>query len=294
MSQLNGIILKGIGGFYYIETAEGVYECKARGLFRKEGLSPVAGDRVLITVDDTGKGVIDEIGERKNLLIRPPVANLDRLLIVSSVAEPYPNILVLDKLIAIAEVKGIEPAIIFTKCDLANADELCRIYSNAGFTAVAVSTVTGDGGEQVRELLKGHICAFTGNSGVGKSSLLNMLYPDLQLATAQISQKLGRGRHTTRSVELYKIDENSYIADTPGFSSLDMQRYELIRKDDLQYAFREFKESIGKCRFTSCSHTAEPDCEIRRRLDCGEIEQSRYDSYVKLYEDVKNIPDWQK
>lgn len=290
--QYEGIITKGIGGFYYIEAAGEVYECKAKGIFRKEKITPVAGDRVIISVSQVGQNTIDEILERKNLLKRPPIANLDKLVIVASSCEPNPNTLVIDRLTVIAEHSGIEPIVVFTKTDLKNCDELLNIYRLAGIKCFCVNNKTGEGAERIKAEIDGCVCAFTGNTGVGKSSLLNVIEPSLSLSTGEISKKLGRGRHTTRHVELYKLGDG-YVADTPGFSSLDFESGELILKDELQYCFPEFKEYIGTCKFTSCAHVADKGCSIVEAVKRGEISSSRHDSYVALYNEVKDFKEWQ-
>ena len=291
--QYEGIIIKGIGGFYYIEAADGIYECKAKGKFRKEKITPVAGDRVIFSTHDNAQNTIDEILERKNVLTRPPVANIDKLFIVSSVCEPNPNTLIIDRLSVIAEHSGIEPIIVFTKTDLKPCGELESIYRLAGLKCYCVSCVSGDGIDKIKDEINGCTSAFTGNTGVGKSSLLNCIDPALIRSTGEISSKLGRGRHTTRHVELYKIG-SGYVADTPGFSSLDFISGELIMKDELQYCFPEFKEYIGSCRFTSCSHTGDKGCSICQAVNDGKISRSRHDSYKALYNEVKDIKEWQK
>ncbi len=296
-NNFSGIIIKGVGGFYYVEAAEKIYECKARGIFRKLNMTPVAGDRVNISIneEDTDKtAVINEVLQRKNVLIRPPVANLDQLIIVVSICDPAPNTLIIDNLIAIAEYKNIEPIIVITKCDLANTDEIYNIYNKTGFTTIIASSITGQGINEIKNIMSGKISAFTGNSGVGKSSLLNLINPDLNLETNDISKKLGRGRHTTRQVELYKINNGGYIADTPGFSSLDLEKCEIIHKDELQFTFREFAPFINKCKFTSCAHVKEKGCRIRQEVEKGNIQKTRYDSYVEMYNKVKDIKDWEK
>ena len=289
----NGIILKGIGGFYYVEAAGAVYECKARGVFRKKRITPLAGDRVQITVTDDGtENTVDEIFERKNFLKRPPVANIDSLIIVSSTVSPRPSTLVIDKLIAIAEYKGIEPVVVFTKTDLEPAEKLLDIYKLAGISCAMVSNKTGEGVEEVRSLLNGKISAFTGNSGVGKTSLLNALDPNLSLATGAISEKLGRGRHTTRQAELFKTC-GGYIVDTPGFSALDLEKEQVIKKDELAECFREFRPYLGQCRFTTCSHTCDKGCRIIKAVEDGEISRSRHDSYVEMYQAAKELKEWE-
>ncbi len=290
---IDGIILKGIGGFYYVETADGqIYECKARGIFRKEKITPLAGDRVVISTDANGKNSIDEIKERKNSFVRPPIANVDKLVIVSSVCEPKPNLLLTDRLTAVAIYKDVKPILVFTKDDLKSSDELVEIYRSVGFEAYAVSNENGSGIEPVREALKNSISVFTGNSGVGKSSLLNRIAPNLQLATGEISTKLGRGRHTTRQVELFKID-NGYIADTPGFSSLDFDTNDLIKKDELAFCFPEFEPYFGKCKFSTCVHINDKGCSITEAVSNGKIPSSRYESYRTMFNEVKDIKDWQ-
>lgn len=289
-----GYLLKGVGGFYYVEGEDGrIYECKARGIFRKRKMSPYAGDRVILTVEEDGTGTIEEIEPRKNQLIRPPVANIDQLFIVVSVREPSPSTLIIDKIIAAAENKGIEPVLVISKADLEDAGWLCEIYDKAGIPCIPISSVTGEGVEKVREMLCGKISAFTGNSGVGKSTLLNCVDPRLALETGEISQKLGRGRHTTRQVELLHLPGGGYVADTPGFSSMDLERYELVRKEDLPHCFREFAPYLGECRFTSCSHTCEKGCAVLEAVKEGKIASSRHESYVAMYQEVKDVKEWQ-
>jgi len=291
--ELNGFVRKGVGGFYYVEAGGTLYTCKARGKFRKERISPYAGDRVRITVEEDGTGAVEEILPRKNFLVRPPLANLDRLFVVSSVREPFPDSLVIDKTIAAAEIANIEPVLVLTKTDLQDGSDLKAVYDSAGLSCLVVSSATGEGVEAVRELLKGKISAFTGNSGVGKSSLLNALFPEFDLKTGEISQKLGRGRHTTREVELYQIGPDSYVADTPGFSTFDIERYQLTDKEQLVYGFREFAPYLGECRFTSCSHTCEKGCAVLRAVEEGKIAKSRHESYAAMYEEIKDVKAWQ-
>ncbi len=289
---LNGRIVKGIGGFYYVETAEGIFECKARGIFRKEKITPLVGDNVEITVDDNGKNSIDSITERKNFFNRPPISNVDNLVIVASTCEPRPNTIIIDRLTAVAIHKNVSPIIVFTKDDLHRAEEYVDIYSSTGIDTFVVSNTSGEGIDKVKEILCGGISVFTGNSGVGKSSLLNCMFPDFKLETGEISRKLGRGRHTTRHVELFKV-ENGYIADTPGFSSLDFETNDIIRKEELEDCFPEFSDYLGQCKFTSCSHINDKGCRIVQALNDGLINKSRHESYVTLYNEVKDIKDWQ-
>ncbi len=288
---LTGFIVKAISGFYYVETAEMLYECKARGAFRKKGMSPCTGDKVNISVSEDGKGTVEEILPRKNHLVRPPLSNLDRLFIVSSVAEPSPNTLIIDKITAVAVSKGIEPVIVFTKADLGDCTELMEIYKKSGITVLSFSITTGEGKEKILSLLEGKISAFTGNTGVGKSSLLNCLFPELAIATGEISKKLGRGRHTTRHSELYAV-HGGYVADTPGFSTVDIERYEVVEQEKIPYCFPEFADYLDECQFTSCSHTVEKGCAVLRALSEGVIAPSRHESYKAMYNEVKAIPKW--
>ncbi len=292
MNKLDGIIIKGIGGFYYVEAAGAVYECKARGAFRKSGIKPLAGDRVEISINDKAENTIDVIKERTSLMLRPPVANIDRLFIVASAKEPNPVMLIIDRLTAIAVSRGIEPIIVFTKSDLAPVDEYVDIYRNAGIRTIAVSSVNGEGVDEVKNELKNHISAFCGNSGVGKSTLLNAIDPSLALKTAEISDKLGRGRHTTRQSELFKV-EGGYVADTPGFSSLELEETEVILKDDLPFAFPEFEQYIGQCKFTSCFHVKDKGCRILEAVENGDIPRSRHESYCVMMEQAKEIKEWE-
>ena len=293
MAKLNGIIIKITGGFYYVEADACIYECKARGIFRKRGNSPLVGDYVLIDVpDDDSFCSIEEIKERKNSLIRPALANLDTLVIVSSVVEPNVNTYIIDKMICAAVDKGIEPVVVFSKTDLKSCDEYLEIYSKSGIKAIEYSSVTNKGLEEIKEVLSGKVSAFSGNTGVGKSTLLNALFPHLELKTGEISDKLGRGRHTTRTVELFKC-YGGYVADTPGFSTVDLDRYEIIKKDELQHCFPEFEQYIGDCKFTSCAHVCEKGCAVIQAVENGEISKSRHDNYVRMYNEVKDIKDWQ-
>lgn len=287
-----GIIIKATGGFYYVETAEKVYECKARGIFRKKANSPLVGDKVLITISENGYSTVDEIFERKNTIIRPPLANLDTLFIVSSMMSPSYNTLIIDKMVAVCEYKNIEPVVIFTKTDLKDSADVADIYRKAGIKTFEYSSLDNNGLDAIAAELKGKISAFTGNSGVGKSTLLNALFPSLMLETGDISSKLGRGRHTTRTVELFKT-EGGYVADTPGFSTLDIERYEIIKKDQLQYCFKEFDEYLGSCKFNSCAHVCENGCAVLEALKNGEISKSRHQSYVSMYNEVKDLKDWE-
>ncbi|MGN0172562.1 MAG: ribosome small subunit-dependent GTPase A [Acutalibacteraceae bacterium] len=290
---MTGLILQGIGGFYYVEAADGVYECRARGLLRRQGIKPIAGDRVYLSVSGEKTGTVEEILPRKNHLIRPPVANLDCLILVVSTTDPEPSLSVLDRMIAVAEHKGIEPVPVFSKADLKSPDEMETLYRRAGFTVFSVCNRQPDSVQPLKAYLRGKCCALAGNSGVGKSTLLNMLDASLLLEVGETSKKLGRGRHTTRSACLYPQQGGGYIADTPGFSSLDAQRLETIGKDELADCFREFQPFLGSCRFTSCSHTGEKGCRICEAVEQGTIARSRHESYVALYNEVKERREWE-
>ena len=291
MEKLTGLIVKAISGFYYIEAADTLYECKARGVFRKKGIAPAVGDKAEIAVWEDGTASIETILPRKNELIRPPLANLDQLFIVSSVSEPAPNLLMIDKITAVAVEKGIEPIVVFTKADLADVSELLHIYRSIGMTAFAYSIHSPQDKEQLCALLQGKVSAFTGNTGVGKSSLLNSLFPELAIETAEISRKLGRGRHTTRHSELYKVG-GGYVADTPGFSTVDIERYEVIRCEEIAMCFPEFRDYITRCMFSTCTHTVEKGCAVIEAVKNGVISDSRHNSYRAMYDEVKNIPEW--
>ncbi|MBQ4617127.1 MAG: ribosome small subunit-dependent GTPase A [Clostridia bacterium] len=291
--SLNGLILQGIGGFYYVEAADGVYECRARGSLRKLGVTPLAGDRVRITVGEDGTGVLEEVLPRKNSLIRPPVANLDALVLIISMTDPEPSLPMIDRMIAVAEHKGMEPILVFNKTDLCDAAELETLYREAGFSVLSVCAMQPQTIAPLATLLRGKVCAFAGNSGAGKSSVLNVLDPSLDLEVGETSKKLGRGRHTTRSARLYPQDDGGYIADTPGFSSIDAQRLEHIDKEELASCFREFVPFLDGCRFTSCSHTVEKGCRLREALDNGDIAPSRHESYVALYAEAKEWKAWE-
>ncbi|MFA5659568.1 MAG: ribosome small subunit-dependent GTPase A [Oscillospiraceae bacterium] len=292
MTLKSGVIVKSVGGLYMVQTPDGAFECKARGIFRNRDISPCCGDRVEIEFDASGS-VISKICERKNYIIRPPLSNLDQLVYVASITQPNPNLLLIDKFIAISEYKGIEPVLVITKIDLSIYEDILKIYRKTGITVFAVNNMTGEGTNTVLDMLKGKLSAFTGNTGVGKSTLLNNILPEAAIETGEISRKLGRGRHTTRHVELYRLDENSYVADTPGFSTFDTQKYDTIFKEDLALCFREFSDYSGKCKYQDCSHTKEKGCAVIEAVLSGEIPKSRHDSYVQMYEEAKLIKEWE-
>ncbi len=293
MSEKNtGRILRSISGFYDVQTPAGVISCRARGILRKEGCSPLTGDMVQITVEK-GKGMVEAVLPRKNHFIRPAVANMDALVVFAANVNPVTEPFLIDRVAAIAGDQGVPVYLCINKCDLDPAVDLERIYRHAGFPVILASAETGEGVEKLRKLLQGKLTAFTGNSGVGKSSMLNRLCPELALPTGEVSEKLGRGRHTTRHVELYCLSENTYVADTPGFSSFDTDQMEMILKENLQYAFPDFGPCIGKCQFHDCSHRKEPGCAVTQAVKSGEIEPTRYDSYLRLYEKASQVKLWE-
>lgn len=287
----NGLILESLGGLYTVETEEGHVSCKARGVFRKDSFSPCAGDRCV--VED---GVITKIEERRNSIIRPPLANLDLMIFVISTCEPAPNLTLLDKFIAVCEYKGIEPMIAVTKMDLKENGMIADIYGRIGIPVVMCDYSSEESTENavktIRQAIEGKICAFTGNTGAGKSTLLNHIAPELEIETAEISRKLGRGRHTTRVSRLYKLC-GGYIADTPGFSSFETIQYAVITKDKLKYCFREFEEYEGKCRFMDCMHVKEKGCTVLDAVANGDIAKTRHESYCEMFEEAKNIKEWE-
>ncbi len=284
--------MRSLSGFYDVQTPAGLINCRARGILRKEGNSPLTGDLVQIAVE-RGKGMVESILPRKNSFVRPAVANVDALVVFAANVNPITEPFLIDRVAAIAGDQEVPVYLCVNKCDLDPALDLVRIYEKAGFPVICTSAETGDGVEALRQLLQGKLTAFTGNSGVGKSSILNRLCPELALPTGEVSEKLGRGRHTTRHVELYSLGEDTYVADTPGFSSFDTDQMDVILKENLQYAFPDFGKYIGQCRFDDCSHRKEPGCAVRAALEAGEIEPTRYDSYLRLYEKASQINLWE-
>ncbi|MBR6243144.1 MAG: ribosome small subunit-dependent GTPase A [Ruminococcus sp.] len=282
------LITKCVGGLYTVESPDGIYECKARGIFRNKGISPCAGDHVEIK-----DGVISEILPRKNHLIRPPLANLDQLIFIVSTCSPAPNYLILDKFIAIAEYKGITPAVVITKTDIGDSTPVKEIYSRIGIKVLEADYSDESSIEAVRELLRGKVSALTGNSGAGKSTLLNAVDPTLDIPTAEISRKLGRGKHTTRHAQLYKLSDGGYIADTPGFSTFETNRYDIIRKEELAGCFREFREYTDNCLFRDCGHICEKGCAVVEAVKSGDISESRHESYKAMYEEAKQLKEWE-
>ena len=282
--MIDGIIIKALSGFYYVTTEEGIIECRARGRFRLDGSSPLVGDKVSCSLDSNGKGRIDKVYDRKNWFIRPAVANIDTLVFIAANTNPITDPFLVDRISVIAAEAGCELVVCINKTDIDPGDKLYEIFTMAGFSVVRTSAESGEGMEELRALLDGKVCAFTGNSGVGKSSILNVLLPDAEIKTGEVSEKLGRGRHTTRHVELYDLGNCTYIADTPGFASLDVAMTCTIMKENLQYDFIDFDPYIGSCRFNDCAHLKEPGCAVREAVEAGHISKSRYISYKRLYE----------
>ena len=292
VEKVTGRIIRSISGFYDVQTAKGLISCRARGILRKEGNSPLTGDMVEITVE-RGKGMVERILPRKNSFVRPAVANMDALVVFAANVNPVTEPFLIDRVAAIAGDQEVPVILCVNKCDLDPALDLVRIYEHAGFTVISTSAETGEGVSELMEAIRGKLVAFTGNSGVGKSSILNRLCPQLELPTGEVSEKLGRGRHTTRHVELYSLGEDTLVADTPGFSSFDTDQMDVILKENLQYAFPDFAKHIGACQFRDCSHRKEPGCAVTGALAAGEIEPTRYDSYLRLYDKASQVKVWE-
>ena len=287
-----GRIIKLTGGFYYVDDGDKTLECRARGLFRKENIKPCVGDIAKVEQIDDKSGYLMEILPRKNVLVRPPVANIDRIILVLSTADPAPNLLIVDKLLAVAEHKEIDVAVVITKRDLADATYLSEIYQKAGYETRVVNGLADSMGE-ITPLIEGRLCVLTGNTGAGKSTLLNAIDPSLSLQTREISQKLGRGKHTTRTTEIFELCGGK-IADTPGFSCIETIQLDRIKKDRLEWCFREFSPYIGSCRYNGCSHTKEKGCAVLEALEKGAIGRSRHESYLAMYDEAKSLNDWEE
>ena len=292
MNKLTGRIIRSLSGFYEVQTQSGTVTCRGRGSLRRGNESPLTGDMVEISVEK-GKGMVERILPRKNRFIRPAVANIDALVIFAANTNPVTEPFLIDRVAAIAGDREVSVILCVNKCDLEPAVDLIRIYKNAGFQVIRASAETGEGVEELRQLIKGKLVAFTGNSGVGKSSMLNRLCPELALATGEVSEKLGRGRHTTRHVELYDLGDDTFVADTPGFSSFDTDQMEVLLKENLQYACPDFEAYLGSCQFHDCTHRKEPGCAVRQAMEEGKIEKTRYDSYLRLYEKASQIKQWE-
>ena len=291
-NRKTGRIVRSLSGFYDVQTEDGIVTCRGRGHLRRGPDIPLTGDMVEITVEK-GRGMVEKILPRKNCFVRPAVANVDILVVFAANVNPVTEPFLIDRVPAIAGDQGVETCICVNKCDLDPGLDLASIYRHAGFTVIQTSAETGAGVEELRQLLKGKLAAFTGNSGVGKSSVLNRLCPELKLPTGEVSEKLGRGRHTTRHVELYALGDDILVADTPGFSSFDTDQMEVILKENLQYAFPDFGDFLGHCQFRDCTHRKEPGCAVTAAVASGDIEKTRYDSYLRLYEKASQIKEWE-
>lgn len=289
-----GRIKKALSGFYYVETDGEILQCRARGRFRREGLSPLVGDWVEIRELGNGDGIVEAVKPRKNAFLRPSVANVDQIVVIASEALPKTDPYLIDRLSAIAALKSCGVVVALNKCDLDSADSLYHIYRAAGFPTVRVSAETGEGLEELKPLISGKLSAFTGNSGVGKSSILNALDPEFHLQVGEISAALGRGRHTTRHIELYHLDCGADVVDSPGFASFDTDELDLELKHRLPETFPDFAPYLGGCRFVGCSHTKEKGCAVLEALKNGQIQKSRHDSYLRLYEELKPLKEWEK
>ena len=290
---MEGVIQKALSGFYYVDVDGETITCRARGKFRHEKQTPLVGDRVTVRLLSDGVGSVETILPRKNEFQRPAVANIDLLVVVCSGAIPVTDPFLIDRVVTMAERRGCESVICFNKWDLEQPQALYETYRDAGFPTLRVSAETGEGVEALSQLIAGKVCAFTGNSGVGKSSILNVLEPGFELQVGQVSQKLGRGRHTTRHVELFRLKNGAVVADTPGFSSFEEEGTG-CPPEELQYAFREFAPYLDQCRFPDCAHVKEKGCAVLEALSSGRIAQSRHDSYVRLYQQARLVPEWQR
>lgn len=289
-----GRIEKALSGFYYVHTESGILRCRARGKFRRLGISPLVGDFAEVTDLGGGEGVVDEILPRKNAFARPAAANIDQLVIIASAAIPVTDPYLIDRISAIAALKGCKTLVVLNKCDLDPADALYAIYRDSAIPVLRVSAETGEGMEELRQAIAGKLNAFTGNSGVGKSSILNRLMPALRLPVGEVSQALGRGRHTTRHVELYALGGDTYVIDTPGFSSFDTEELSLELKEKLPETFPEFRPYLDGCRFVGCRHVKEKGCAVLEAVRRGKIPKARHESYVRLWNELKDLREWDK
>lgn len=291
--KTEGTIIRALSGFYYVKSEQGVVSCRAKGRFRRDGLTPLVGDRVVVEENDDGTGMVAEILPRRNAFARPAIANVDLLVMVVSEAIPVTEPYLADRVTVRCEKNGCGAGLVINKCDLASGDRLAAIYAATGYPVWRVSALTGEGIDLLRAGLRGKICCFTGNSGVGKSSVLNALDPRFSIPTAEVSQKLSRGRHTTRHVELFGLGDDTFIADTPGFASFGDETEEPIFPKELAGLFPEFAEYRDTCRFDDCTHRREPGCSVREAADEGRVHPSRYQSYLRLYEEASKLKKWE-
>ena len=289
-----GRIEKALSGFYYVNTGTETLQCRARGKFRREGVSPLVGDRVEVRELGGGEGFVEAIEERRNVFSRPAAANIDQLVILASAVIPVTEPYLIDRIASIAALKGCDVLLCLNKCDLDPAEGLYGIYSRSAIPVLRISAETGEGLDALRQAIAGKLNAFTGNSGVGKSSVLNALLPELHLPVGEVSKALGRGRHTTRHVELFPLGGGTYVIDTPGFSSFDTEEMDLELKEHLPETFPEFAPYVNDCRFTGCTHTKEKGCRVLQAVKDGDIPASRHRSYLRLFQELKNVQPWQK
>lgn len=287
------IVVASISGFYYIYYNKKIIECKAKGIFKKEKFEIVVGDYVDVEKKDD-LYLIYKVYDRKNYFIRPKISNIDNLFLVISTVDPTPKYIIIDKIIAVAENKGVDVHLIFTKIDLCDCEHINNIYKNIVKTIIIADYRNNLFVEDIKKICYNKVSAFCGNSGVGKSTLLNFLDKDLNLLTNDISKKLGRGKHTTTTVNLFKIENSGFIADTPGFSTIELSGENFIDKNELQFYFNEFKNFMEDCHFKNCTHIYEKDCNILKNVNLGNISSSRYNSYIDIYNSIKNIKDWNK
>ena len=291
-ASAEGRIIKAVRGLWYVETAEEILCCTARGRLRGTKETPLVGDRVRVLPLGNRKGSLEEVLPRQNAFVRPSVANVDALVILCSAVIPVTDPLLIDRMTAIAALKDCEAILCFHKCDLGRAPEIVAAYRSAGFRVIETSSETGEGLPELREAIQGRVCAFTGNSGVGKSSLLNALEPSLSLETGDVSEKLGRGRHTTRHVELFRLSCGAQAIDTPGFAAFDGEEVSLELKERLPELFREFRPYLDGCRYRDCRHGKDDGCAVREAVERGEIPHSRYQSYLRMQEELKDLKEW--
>ena len=291
---MRGRIEKALSGFYYVNTGSEVLQCRARGKFRREGMSPMVGDWVQVRELGNGEGFVEAVEERKNIFSRPAAANIDQLVIIAANAIPVTDPYLIDRISAIAALKGCDVLVVLNKCDLDPAEELYAIYRASAIPVLRVSAETGEGLDELRQAIAGKLSAFTGNSGVGKSSILNALDPAFALPVGEVSKALGRGRHTTRHVEMFSLGGDTYVIDTPGFSSFDTEELNLELKRRLPETFPEFAPYVDECRFVGCRHVKEKGCAVLAAVKEGKIPRSRHASYVRLAEELKDVNEWDK
>lgn len=292
--MMQGRILKALSGFYYVDCDGRMVTCRARGKFRKDGISPLVGDLVDFREISETEGYVEAILPRKNAFERPAVANIDQLVILASGAIPRTDPILIDRVASLATLKGCGVIVLLNKSDLDRADNLYEIYTASNIPTLRVSAVTGEGLDELKTLIAGKVSAFTGNSGVGKSSILNALDSRFALKTGEVSLALGRGRHTTRHVEMFRLENGAEVMDSPGFSSFETEELNLELKHRLPETFREFVPYLDECRFVGCSHTKEKGCAVLDAMKHGKIQKSRHESYLRLQEELKPLKEWQE